>query len=90
MIQSFGDEFYAMSEKKCVTTDNQGNILVRYSKYQAVSKINHTFFRAGVGKLLHMNSLSHTKIKNDVRESPKNCSGPNKAHIKAMKICMGY
>ena len=50
----------------------------------------HTYYRSGVGKLLHMARWSRPETQNSVRELTRQGSCPNKAHIKAMHRAMDH
>ena len=73
-----------------VTPADQGTILAKAEEDQVVSKHEHTHYRAGVGKLLHMTRWSRPETKTAERELSRHNSAPNEAHIKAMKRCMRY
>ena len=52
LLQSYKDEF-ELSDKKPLTPAEAGNVLMKADKKDAVGKKQHTYFRSGVGKLLH-------------------------------------
>ena len=90
MLQSFKDEFNVMTANMRVTPADPGTILAKAEEDQIVSKHEHTHYRAGVGKLLHMTRWSRPETQNAVRELSRHDSAPNEAHMKAMKRCMRY
>ena len=53
LLQSYKDEF-ELSNKKPLTPAEAGSVLMKAAKNDAVGKKQHTYFRSGVGKLLHM------------------------------------
>ena len=55
-----------------------------------VGKQMHTYFRKGVGMILHMTRWSRPEIQNSVRELARFGSGLAEVHIKAMHWAMEY
>ena len=55
-----------------------------------VDSKKHTYYRKGVGKLLHMTSWSRPEVQNSVRELARQGSAPSEAHIKSMHHAMAY
>ena len=74
-----------MIERMRLVPVDSGAILSKSEKDQAVSEHKHTFYRAGIGKLLHMKRWSRQETQNVVRQLSRQSSAPNKAHVKAMK-----
>ena len=91
MIQSFSDEYEA---KECsndpVTPLEPGRILVSGNECDLVSKVRQTYYRSGVGKLLHMMRWSRPEIQSSVRELARNFQGAVDGHVKAMHRVMLY
>ena len=90
LIQSFSDEF-KVTGKNIMTPAEAGQVLVKNENAEnVVCKESHTYYRSGVGKLLHLSRWSRPDIQNSVREVARQGSGPVKAHLKAMHRIMDY
>ena len=90
MIQSFGDEYETLDRKRA-TPAAPGSILIKVEKESdVVGKKRHTYYRSGVGKLLHMSRWSRSEIQNAVRECARQGSASTEAHVKAMHNVMEY
>ena len=89
MIQSFSDEFET-SEKRPSTPAEAGTVLEPCSDGAKVDSKRHTYFRKGVGKLLHMTRWSRPEVQNSVRELARHGSKPCEAHVKAMHRVMDH
>ena len=63
---------------------------MKADKNDAVGKKEHTYYRSGVGKLLHMARWSRPEVQNAVRELARQGSAPVPAHIKALHRTMEY
>ena len=86
MIQSFRDEFELGKEcaKTPVTPADPGTVLVKAEDKDKVGQIRQTYYRSGVGKLLHMARWSRPDVQNAVRDVSRHGSAPVEAHVKAM------
>ena len=89
LLQSFEDEFDT-TEKKPKTPAEAGTVLHSGSDTNKVGSKRHTYFRKGVGKLLHLTRWSRPEIQNAVRELSRQGSAPTEAHIKALHRVMEY
>ena len=89
MLQSFKDEFET-SDRKPNTPAEAGTVLAKSSESAKVGSKRHTYFRKGVGKLLHMTRWSRPEVQNSVRELARQGSAPCEAHIKAMHRTMEH
>ena len=89
LLQSYEDE-YAIEHKKPSTPAEAGTVLVKGEEGNKVDGKEHTYYRSGVGKLLHMARWSRPDIQNSVRELTRQGSCPTKAHIKAMHRAMDF
>ena len=86
MIQSFRDEFELGKEcaKTPVTPTDPGTVLVKAEDKDKVGQKRQTYYRSGVGKLLHMARWSRPDVQNAVRDVSRHGSAPVEAHVKAM------
>ena len=89
MVQSFKDEF-DMTNRVQITTIYPGTKLVKAEEYGKVSQNRTTYFRRGVGKLLHMMSLSRPEMYNSVRDLSQHMSVLTDKYVKAMHRVMVY
>ena len=93
MLQSFKDEYDTKATRTPATPAEPGSVLVKAIPEDKVGKVQHTYYRSGVGKLLHMMRWSRPDIQNSVRDCSRQGSAPVQAHIKAlhrvMEYCMG-
>ena len=87
MLQRFKDEFET-SKKRPRTPAEAGTVLAKCSESAKVNRKRHTYFRQGVGKLLHMTRWSRPEVQNSVRELARHGCTPCEAHIKAMHRAM--
>eukprot|EP00957_Ditylum_brightwellii_P115908 8840949-Ditylum_brightwellii.AAC.1 len=55
-----------------------------------VGSKRHTYFRSGIGKLLHMTRWLCPEVQNSVKELARQGSAPVNAHVKAMHHAMEY
>ena len=82
MIRSFSDEY---ETQECindpVTPMEPGRILVSGNECDLVSKARQTYYRSGVGKLLHVMRWSRPEIQNSVHELSKHCQGAVDGHV---------
>ena len=65
-------------------------ILMKADANNASGNKKNTYFRSGVGKLLHMTRWSHPEIQNAVRELTRHGNASVPAHDKAMHRTMEY
>ena len=89
MIQSFKDEFKT-GDRKPTTPAEGGSVLMKGDENTVVGSSDHTYFRSGLGKLLHMTRWSRPEVQNSVRELARQGSAPTGAHLKAMHRSMEY
>ena len=61
LLQSYPDE-YAIGESKYTNPADPSTVLVKADKEAVVSKMMHTYYISGVGKLLHMTRWSRSEI----------------------------
>ena len=91
IIQSFEDEFELLNDvSKAKTPAKAGSILIKAEENGVVGKEEHTKYRAGVGKLMHIMQYSRLEIYNATRDCTRHLQGPSKVHIKAMSHIMSY
>ena len=91
MIQSFRDEFELDDHGKVPKTPAEpGSVLSKGENKNTVSKERHTFFRKGVGKMLHMMRWTRPDILNSTRECSMMMNCTMEPHITAMKRVMKY
>lgn len=83
LLQSFKDEFDT-TNKSPTTPAEAGSILIQSEKGNKVGKERHTYFRSGVGKLLHLTRWSRPEVQNAVRELARQGSALNEAQIKGL------
>jgi hypothetical protein len=88
LLQSFIDEFDLPDGKTPVTPAEPGSKLMETET--VLSKNKHTYFRSGVGKLLHLMKWSRPEIMNSVRELSCHATRVGEPHIKAMHRVMKY
>lgn len=89
MIQSFKDE-YKVTNKERSTPAELGSILVKSEERKRVNAKRYTYYRSGLGKLLHVERRPRPHIQNAVRELSKQGIAPNETHIKAIHGVMEY
>ena len=89
MIQSFRDEFKTL-DRKATTPAEVGSILAKGTESTKVDGNEHTYFRKGLGKLLHMTRWSRPEVQNSVQELSCQGGAPTIAHVKAMHRTMEY
>ena len=94
MIQSFRDEYDLPDDgPEPKIPAEAGTVLTGGEKPEErnlLPKQKQTFFRSGIGKLLHMMRWSRPEVMNRVRECSRYMSGAVMAHIAAMKRTMRY
>ena len=90
LLQSFRDEFKLTTSRVPKTPAEAGTVLVAGSMDSKVGKVEHTYYRKGTGKLLHMTRWSRPEVQNAVRELARQGAMPTMAHVKAMHRAMEY
>ena len=81
---------FTLPEAASNTPASPGSVLVQGEPEDNVSQKEQSSYRTGVGKLLQMMKWWRPEILNSVRELSRFVSGPNEAHVKAMKRVMKY
>ena len=89
MVQSFEDEF-ELPNNNPVTPGEPGDTLCKATDAESLGKEETTYYRKGVGKLLHMMRWSRPEIYNSVRDCSRHMSKVTKRHIKAMHRVMKH
>jgi hypothetical protein len=85
LVQSFTDEFELPNGRPPDLPAPPGEILVGSTNPQNnLPGTQQTYYRSGVGKLLHLVKWSRPDILNSVRELSRFMTGANLAHLKAM------
>ena len=82
--------FVHTRELRPVKYNEAGTILMKADANNASGNKKNTYFRSGVGKLLHMTRWSHPEIQNAVRELTRHGNASVPAHDKAMHRTMEY
>ena len=91
MIQSFQDEFDLSEVKSSVTPGEPGKVLPKNEDDEAKVKPSvHSYFRRGIGKLLHMMRWSRPEVQNSVRDASRHLKSPTEVHVHAMHRIMKY
>ena len=89
LLQSFDDEFNLDGVVgECATPASPNTMLVDGDP--KLEEDEHSNYRKGVGKLIHLSKYSRPGILNSVRELSRFCSKPTAAHMKAMYRCMKH
>ena len=90
LIQSLNDEF-DLPDKSFVIPAPAGDVLVGDDEEdEFLGPEEHSRYRSGVGKLLHLAKWSRVDVLNRVRELSRFMTSPKKSHMKAMLRCMRY
>jgi hypothetical protein len=90
LIQSLADEF-ELPDKYFSIPAPAGDVLVGDDEEdETLDSDEHSKYRSGVGKLLHLAKWSRVDILNRVRELSRFMTSPKKSHMKAMLRCMRY
>jgi len=89
MVQSFEDEF-DLPNNNPVTPGEPGDTLRKADDAESLGKEETTYYRKGIGKLLHMMRWSRPEIYNSVRDCSRHMSSVTKHHIKAMHRVMKH
>ena len=88
-IQSFRDVF-ELGNKNPKTPADPGSVLVKADDKDNVLQKRQTYYRSGVGKLLHMTGCPRPDIQKFVRYVSRQGSVPVEAHVKTMHMIMKY
>ena len=92
LLQSFEDEF-EMEEtgREAITPAVAGSVLnPDVPAEEVISKEEHSKYRTGTGKLLHVTRWSRPDIWNATRELTRAVKDPSRIHYLAMLKCMKY
>ena len=89
LLQSFENEFELPSDSVEMPA-KPGNILTKGDPSLAVSPAVQTYFRSGVGKMIHLMGWSKPMISNAVRDFSRHMQMANESHIQAMHRVMQY
>jgi hypothetical protein len=87
MLQSFKDEF-DLPEREQKVPALAGVTLTKATDENELSPAETTYFRKGVGKLLHMTRWSRPEVGNSVRDMARHMSKVAQEHVDAMHRCM--
>ena len=92
LLQSFADEFELPDGPAPLTPAEPGKILHAAAEgdAQSLGPAEHSLFRRGVGKLLHMDKKSRPEIKHAVRDLTRAASNPTRGHMDAVLRCMKH
>ena len=89
LLQSFEDEF-DLPEAVYETPASPGTVLVECNEDDQVDGGTQSYYRTGVGKLLHVVKKSRSECANAVRELSRWVKGASVAHTKAMHRVMKH
>ena len=91
LLQSFEDEFEMPGGAYPNTPAAPGSMLLKGET--KLSNRDHSKYRSGVGKMIHLSKFSRPEINNIVRELSRFGSEPGESHmramLRAMKYCLG-
>ena len=90
MLQSFEDEFNLENVRETVTPADPGSTLPKVDEDTDVDARLQTYYRSGVGKLLHMMRWSRPDVYNAVRDLSRHMKACTGIHVKAMHRVMKY
>jgi len=90
MLQSFKDEFDLDNQRETSTPAEPGSTLPKVPKDAKVDEKEQTYFRSGVGKLLHMVRWSRLEVYNAVHNLSRHMKASISVHVKAMHQVMKY
>ena len=76
LLQSFNDEFETDGLKNFETPMESGKVLVKAEPKESLGKKMQTYYRSGVGKLLHLMRWSRPEVMNAVRELSRQMTNP--------------
>ncbi len=89
LLQSYKDEFETAGSEKPITPGIPLKPL-QLGKEPPVEATRRTYYRSGVGKLMHMKRWSRPEMNNAVRDLSRYNSNNSEEHIKAMHRVMRY
>lgn len=90
MLQSFEDEFDLSKVRETQTPAEPGTTLPKVDDDAPFVEKEQTYFRSGVGKLLHMMRWSRPEVYNAVRDLSRHMKKSAEPHVKAMHRVMKY
>ena len=91
LVQSFVDEFGIEGKNAPRTPAPEGQVLRKAEEKDCLKGGEHTNYRKGVGKMLHLMKWSRPEVMNSVRELSRfMTAGASLAHKKAMETAMRY
>ena len=90
MLQSFKDEFDLENQRETITPAEPGSTLPKVPEDANLNDREQTYFRSGVGKLLHMMRWSRPEVYNAVRDLSRHMKASTTTHVKAMHRVMKY
>jgi len=89
IIQSFSDEF-DLPNRGCLAPERMGNVLTKADESDLLGLKEHTKYRSGVGKMMHVMQYSFPQIYNTVRDLARHMITPAPKHMKEMLHCMKH
>ena len=89
LIQSFADEF-DLPHKKVTTPAKSGEILMSCKPGMEITNAKQTYYRSGVGKMIHLSKWTRAEISNAVRETARHMQKASQLHVDAMHRIMQY
>ena len=89
ILQNYTDEFDLLN-RKFTTLATDGDCLTRCNEKDALGPAEHTKYRSGVGKMMHIMQYSLPQTYNAVRDLARHMSQPAPKHMKAMVYCMKH
>jgi len=84
MLQSFEDEFNLEKVLETFTPADPGSTLPKMGKDTDVDVKVQTYYRSGVGKLLHMMRWSRPDVYNAICDLSRHIKASTMTHVKAM------
>jgi len=90
MLQSFKDDFDLENQRETSTPAEPGNTLPKVPEDAKVDEKEQTYFRSGVGKLLHMMRWSRPEVYNAIRNLSRHMKASTALHVKSMHRVMKY
>ena len=87
IIQSFCNEF-KLPDGNANTPAVPGDILTSAPESPSLEKEQKTYFRSGIGKLIHIKQWSRPEISNATRDAARHMQDPKESHINAMHQIM--
>jgi hypothetical protein len=89
LLQSFADEFQ-INENKCPLTPGVPLKTLQLGNKPAVLNDRRTYYRSGVGKLLHLKRWSRPDMNNALRDLSRYNTNSSEEHIAALHRAMSY